>query len=139
MSDIFALQGKSNCGKTETINEVFVELQSKYSTASATLFTPNKIDVKAIIDIPIGGKIVKVGIESQGDPNSRLQASLIDFDNAGCDIIICACRTSGMTVNWINSYSHSYQIQFIQQSWVPNNSQASNRAMALNIISLAGL
>ena len=97
MSNIFALQGKGNLGKTWTINQVYLELQNKYSTAQATLFTPNTIDVKAIMDIPIRGNIIKVGIESQGDPDSRLNSSLVDFVNANCDIIICACRTSGET------------------------------------------
>ena len=139
MSEIYALQGIGNSGKTQTINQVYLELQNKYPTSQATLFTPNNIDIKAIVDIPLNGRMVKVGIESQGDPNSRLNASLKDFVSSNCDVIICACRTSGMTVNWINSYSATHRIQFIRQKYVSNNFVAANKSMALNIISVAGL
>lgn len=139
MSKIFALKGKGNSGKTETINQVFLILQNKYSTAQATHFKPNLKDVEAIIDIPLNGKIIKVGIESQGDPNSRLNTSLIDFVSSNCDIIICATRSSGMTVNWVNNYSSTHQITVIQQIYTNTNFSAANNSSALNIISMAGL
>jgi hypothetical protein len=39
-----------------------------------------------------------MGIESQGDPNSRIFKSLPFFVNKECDIILCACRNRGETV-----------------------------------------
>jgi hypothetical protein len=71
-----------------------------------------------------------VGIESQGDPNSRLKRSLPAFAAAKCDIIFCACRTSGMTVDWINALSAAYIIHFVAQTVVANNHGATNDATA---------
>ncbi|HID82787.1 MAG TPA: hypothetical protein EYH06_07515 [Chromatiales bacterium] len=136
MSDIIALKGRGNSGKTQTIKAVFKNLKIKYPSAKITILEPNTTEIKIIIDI----NGIKVGLESQGDPNSRLKQSLSDFSNAKCDIIICATRTSGMTVQWVNSYSSQYNITFLQQSYVLKNSQsATNIKTANHIISVAGL
>jgi alkyl hydroperoxide reductase subunit AhpC len=86
-------------------------------------------------------KNLLIGIESQGDPNSRLGGSLNDFEKNGCDIIFCTARTRGMTVQWINSHSKKYKINFIQQTIVENNKQQTqrNQNVAQDIISKAGL
>jgi acid phosphatase class B len=83
-----------------------------------------------------------VGIESQEDPNSRLGDSLNDFENNGCEIIFCASRTRGMTVQWINSHSQKYHINFIQKAVFGNNKQQQNQKnqiVAQNVINKAGL
>lgn len=136
MNHIVALKGKGNSGKTETIKMVFTLLKNKYPKASVNLLKCNTKDVKVIM--LINGHTV--GIESQGDPNSRLQQSLIDFNNAKCDIIICATRSSGMTVNFVNSYSSTRKIYFIQQKYTTTANKTSiNNEIALQIISTCGL
>ena len=112
MSDIYALQGRGNSGKSDTIDKVFTELVRKYPSASVQLLSPGTRDINAILTNVKGHK---VGIESQGDPGSRLQQSLQTFANANCTIIICATRTSGMTVSWVNSLSPAYVVHFIPQ------------------------
>jgi hypothetical protein len=88
----------------------------------------------------INVKGFSIGIESQGDPNSRLKQSLNDFAKNKCDIIFCAARTRGMTVNWIMSHSKQYHINFNKQKVVMNKQQAqSNQSVAQNIIFQAGL
>ncbi|MDO9559857.1 MAG: hypothetical protein Q7I89_09275 [Syntrophales bacterium] len=136
MSHFIALKGKGSSGKTDTIKLVFQLLQNKYPNARVNVLIPNTIDIKATM--VINGH--KVGIESQGDPSSRLKQSLSDFVNAGCSIIICATRSSGMTVGWVNDYSSGNQIDFIQQNYtsVANHSMVNNQT-ALHIISTAGL
>ena len=136
MSDIIALKGKGNSGKTQTINAVYKNLHRKYPNAIITNLYPNTIDIKIIMDI----NGTKVGIESQGDPGSRLKQSLSDFSDANCDIIICATRTRGMTVNWVNSYSSKYNITFLQQTYATKNNQSeTNIRTANHIITMAGL
>lgn len=136
MSHFIALKGKGSSGKTETINLVFQLLQNRYPNAVVDILIPNTVDIKATMDI--NGH--KVGIESQGDPRSRLQQSLADFVNAGCSIVICATRTYGMTVDWVNNYSSGNQIDFIQQNYaaLADHSKVNNQT-ALDIISTAGL
>lgn len=51
-------------------------------------------DVKA--ELTVNG--FRIGIESQGDPESRVYASLKEFAQNHCNIIITACRTKGDTI-----------------------------------------
>lgn len=136
MSDMFALQGRGNSGKSDTIKKIYSDLTKKYPNAHVQNLSPHTNDIKIIMTI---NKHI-VGIESQGDPNSRLLQSLQDFSQAKCDIIICATRTSGMTVEWVKSFSKNYKIHFIPQVYAsPHNQQASNLRVAQNIIAQAGL
>lgn len=84
---VFANCGAGNQGKSSSVKEVYHLLNSKYK---AILMTGGA-DIKATIRI----NGVLVGVESQGDPYSRLFQSLDDFVSMGCDIIVCACRSSG--------------------------------------------
>ena len=136
MGDIYALQGRGNSGKSDTINKVFTELVRKCPSASVQQLFSGTRDITAILSNVKGHK---VGIESQGDPGTRLQKSLQDFANAKCTIIICATRTSGMTVRWVNSMSPPYAVHFIQQVYVATNFNANNLRVARNIIAQAGL
>lgn len=114
-------------GKSTSIRYVFEILSERYKAGVHVLLPTTgynkKEDVKAIIDIPqLNGDIVKVGIESQGDPNSRQNQSIDDFLNAGCEIILVACRTRGKTVNkieWLRGIHHWQAIWFDNSSmWV---------------------
>ena len=135
MNDLFALQGRHDCGKTETLNDVIQLLTSKYSKANINIVINGK-DKKVIMKNVNG---FTIGIETQGDPNSRLEQSLLDFLNANCNIIFCACRTSGMTVDWVHSLAKKYNIHFIKQTITTNNTTNSNMNKAISIIQLAGL
>jgi ABC-type dipeptide/oligopeptide/nickel transport system ATPase component len=142
MKKIVALQGSSNCGKSTTIRNVFELLVKKYNIQPSQIQDcyPNHgkhPDCKVILKNVNGHKI---GIEGQGDPNSRQKQSFDDFAKDGCDIIFCTCRTSGMTVDWINAYKDTYELKFIQQTKVPKNKIAMNNdAMAKKMIEEAGL
>lgn len=134
--DIFALQGPANSGKTDTLIRVRDLLQAKYPNAAMTSLHNGTRDVKVIFR-GINGKAI--GIESQGDPNSRLKDSLSDFQSAGCDIIFCACRTAGMTVNWIRALSPPYHIQFVQKLRVTHGHGSTNAAVAASLLQMSGL
>jgi hypothetical protein len=137
VADIYALQGASNSGKSDTVIRVFNALVQKYPSAVVQQLHGQTRDVKVILR---GINRLTVGIESQGDPNSRLQGSLADFSSANCDVIFCACRTSGMTVNWVNSHSPKYNIHFVRQQYVAGNLQAAaNAATAQRLIAMSGL
>ena len=136
VTHIFALQGPSNCGKTDTLIRVRDALVSKYPSATIQNLHGGTRDIKVILR---GIKGLVVGIESQGDPNSRLQQSLNDFISADCDIIFCACRTKGMTVAWINTLSPPHHIRFISQSIATHIHTTTNTATAATLIHVAGL
>ena len=136
MAHIIALQGPSNSGKTSTLIQVFKGLQDRYPAATVRELASGIIDVKVIM-YDINGKVV--GIESQGDPGSRLQQSLADFLAEQCDIIYCACRTRGMTVEWVNALSSKHQVQLVPKARSTDNFANENSITATSLINLAGL
>ena len=83
---LFALTGKYDSGKTSTIKLVYNILQEKFNLQKID----DKNDIKVIIEI----NGVKIGIESEGDPQSegggRLKDSLKEFVSSNCQIIICS-------------------------------------------------
>jgi hypothetical protein len=139
MAEIYVLQGPAKCGKSSTIKEIFRELNTKYPNCIKKDYFPDQYDIQIEMQ-NIKGFLV--GIESQGDPNSRLKNSLSDFEESGCDIIFCAARTRGMTVQWINSHSGNYHINFIPQTIVgKDKGQQTQRdqSVAQSILSKADL
>jgi hypothetical protein len=136
MAHIIALQGAGNSGKTSTLLEVFAQLKVKYPLAKIDEYHQGTHDIKVVLH-NIKGKVV--GIESRGDPGSRLETSLPDLLKKKCDIIFCACRTRGMTVDWINAYKKANNVQFIPQTYVSAGHKASNTATAKSLIKMAGL
>ena len=137
MKKIIALKGAGQRGKTSTIKIVYANFLEKY--AKIIDYFPSEHDIKILMQDVNG---LKIGIESGGDPNSRLKDSLKDFHKAGCDIIFCATRTSGMTVDWVDAYSKQYEIVYFEQTAVEGNEkqqEKSNKAMAQKLITAAGL
>jgi hypothetical protein len=110
MNTIIALRGVANRGKTASIKRVYDLLKGAYSKA---MFQEIVVGVDIQIIITIDG--VKVGIESQGDPNSRQLKSLKTFVKVGCKVIVCATRSYGMTVDAVNSLSKQYNIQWLEK------------------------
>jgi hypothetical protein len=127
-----ALSGRGNVGKTGTIKQVFELLKSKHRITET-----NEINAGADITviIVIGG--VKIGIESQGDPGSRIFESLKLFVKEDCHIIICATRSWGATVDTFSELaSDSYKLIQLWQVVKDTDSEqkASNKAMAERIV-----
>ena len=136
MANIFALQGSSNSGKSSTLIHLLNLVVAKYPNATVQTLHGGTKEVQVIVH-PVNGK--KVGIESRGDPGSHLQQSLTDFRNANCNIVFCACRTRGMTVNWINAMSPPDSVQFVQQTRTQVRQQNANATMASNLMKMAGI
>ena len=84
-------KGHAAVGKSSSIYKVYEKLKTLYPSAVTDIKKDG--DITATIDI----NGVLVGIESQGDPNSRMFVTLPGLVARGCQIIVCACRTSGAT------------------------------------------
>jgi ABC-type multidrug transport system ATPase subunit len=108
-TQIIALYGRSNIGKTTTLKLV-VEKLKKLPNATFQVFTETP-DIKVIITI---GK-TKIGIESQGDPDGRLEESLDYFIRVECDVIICATRTWGATTELVKNRAKPENIHWIKK------------------------
>ena len=95
---LLALSGLPKAGKTKTIKEVYRLLRETYPEATVTWVDPKEepaesSDKDICLFMEIDGTLI--GIESQGDPNSRLQKSLKQFaeHQPPCEVILCARRT----------------------------------------------
>lgn len=128
---IFVLQGKSSVGKTTTIKKIYNLLINELSAerVNANSEVLNKNDIRVILKIDN----VYIGIGSEGDPGSELDKNLEIFVKNQCQIIICACRTRGRTVDWINKYSNEFKIEWIRKN-PSNNQDESNEKYAKEVV-----
>lgn len=131
---VISLQGIANVGKSETVKKAYVMLKAKYPNATILREEIGRVDITVILII----KNIKIGIESQGDPNGRLvKESLERFVQKGCQIIICNTRTSGRTVDAVIELQqkHKYEVVWLQQVKAePSAQHSSNVEMAEKII-----
>ena len=96
---IIALRGNGNTGKSSTIKLVF-DMFLKMYKEQISLIDKGPLNICDITKIFSCNKIT-IGIESQGDPNSKIFTSLPKFVQKKCDLIICATRTKGKTVRLV--------------------------------------
>jgi len=131
MKRAIALKGRTDSGKTYTISKVYELLKAKYPPIEEEDFKI-AVDIRVILII----KGFKIGIESQGDPDSRLENSLNLFIKKECDVIVCATRTRGQTVEAVEKLSKfDYEIKWLEQNYVkPVEQDKNNLAMAKDII-----
>lgn len=95
---VIANRGAGGIGKSSSVKAVYNLLKSKGYPLFSEEWQGG--DIKAIFDI----KGVKVGIESQGDPRYDMEKTMEEFVEAGCDIIITACRTKSDTYHKVTNY-----------------------------------
>jgi len=131
MKTILALRGAGNRGKSTTLGLLIEMIKVEYPSAT---FEESKFKVDITIVITINGK--RVGIETQGDPNSRLGASLKRFIEIGCEVIICASRSYGSTVDLVNAAANSgYHVKWFEKIKSTNvhDQSAANKAAAREV------
>jgi alpha-D-ribose 1-methylphosphonate 5-triphosphate synthase subunit PhnL len=131
MKTIIALKGLANSGKSATLKKVYEHLKATYPNAPIRHELVNH-DVRAVMEIK--GRFL--GIESQGDPGSRLFTSISLFVREECELIICATRTRGATVQAVEELASQYDIKRIDKLREPDATQheRANTALALDIM-----
>lgn len=104
---IIANYGDADLGKTSSILRVYEKLCAVVDNET----TPEVIHSKEESDGDICAVLiihgVKVGIASQGDPWSNQKCWLDDLLNAGCEIILAACRYTGATTKNIEDFAQN--------------------------------
>lgn len=142
---IIAVYGRQNEGKSETIRKVCELLIANFPNAVPN---PSVIHYNGDILVTIQLGAIKIGLESQGDPNSRMisedtLAKLADKNInpvlGGCDIIVCATRTKRGTVDKVDSIANQYNYHTLWKSsyYTPNlNTTVLNKMAAEEIINI---
>ena len=134
MKTLIALRGAGNRGKSTTLKAVIELVKAAYPSAT---FEETRYTVDVTIVIVIGR--IKVGIETQGDPNSRLGQSLKIFIEVGCKVIVCASRSYGRTVVIVTETNASgYQINWVKKASVEESARqaAANKVVAKEIFAM---
>lgn len=134
---MLAIWHQANKGKTETLREFSNQLLNAFPTAR--IIFPIPLAIPAVGDfrlvVEINGRIV--GIETEGDPNTKLDLRLVDLaDNFHCDVILCTTRTSGRTVDAVDHvagtrgynviWTSTYQFDIPAQFSFVNQQKASH-------------
>ena len=126
---VIANSKPADCGKSTSVCCVFEVLSSRYPTGVKILKPDSGVysraeDVAAIIEIPQPkGGIVKVGIESFGDPGyARPKESIDKFVKEDCEIILVATRLKEPTIGYVTDLrdNHNWQVIWFDNStmWV---------------------
>ena len=133
MKNIYAIYGRAEIGKTSTVREIYNLLIEKFGkqiiVETETNIFSHKGDIR--VTVKINGKLI--GIESQGDPDSRLKASLDIFVKVNCDIILCATRTRGTTVDFVKQLEQEYNINWIKKPDFADDYEQKNEGLAKDI------
>ncbi len=126
---VIANWGHARQGKSDTVKRIARIILSNFPQATTI---PPVIDFSTDIKVIITIDKLKIGIESQGDPNSRLFESLNEFAKENCDLIVCSTRTSGATVDAVSELNSSSGYDII---WVTNYRSNEKNTDSLNNLS----
>ncbi len=131
---IIAFKGKSNVGKTEVITKVR-DLLLEESEVEEIKYEKKGKDFIAILIF--SGQ--QIGLISQGDWGEGVRDNFKKIQQEQfCEIIMCATRTRGKTVNVIKEYDPQYKITWLKQIKCEGqkNQEQNNEKMAHKIVDL---
>lgn len=117
MKTILAIWHSGDKGKTETLREFANLLLATYPLCIPIfpiplVLSPNG-DIRLVVKI--NGRII--GVESWGDPTTKLKERLIDLaDSYHCEIILCSTRTKGDTVKAVENLHNTRGFEMIWTS-----------------------
>lgn len=102
------MYGLSSQGKSETDRETTNFVLSAFPNNTLQAINTGA-DITYFVEI----NGIKIGIESQGDPNSRMFQSLKTFVARGSDILICSCQSRGATADAVEDLHRTHQYEII--------------------------
>jgi len=131
---IITIYGRYNEGKTSTIRNVYNMLMSETPIPIMDRDVPQEGDILVVLTI---GDI-RIGIESEGDPNGRMitENTLQQLAESNCDIILCASRTRGTSVKLIDhvAIEFNYNTLWTSSNYSPRlDHEVLNTRLAENI------
>ena len=131
MKKVFALRGRRNVGKSQTIRTVDELLRAKLPAIKVQHEHRTRVELSVVLEI----NGVKIGVETTGENIGKIQSSFDLFVSLGCEVIICATRTTGKTVNAVNTLQ-GYEVVWLEQraQSAPFEQVLSNLAMARHIV-----
>lgn len=118
---IIALQGKGNTGKTTTLLQLISVIECK----GYKIYVKKPHRTEKVVVADING--ITVGITTRGDNKECLKT---DFAVLGkCDLYVCACRSSGETVDFLNGEAGNGTVTY-HGKWYVNSSSGGKEENA---------
>lgn len=130
---LISLRGRGNSGKTTTVTQLhslmiesgYLQVPGQYSS---------RVDFTDIL--AKNGKLI--GITSYGDTEDAIRERLIRFNEANCDIMICACRSDGGSLRAVTNTLSDIEIRLIPKTIVQriNIRETTNLCDAMRLLSI---
>lgn len=144
---IIANWGQGGQGKSQTTNLLFNELTTTHGATINRTSYPPILPPTPDVSVILNYNGFLVGLEGQGDPNSRMFRTVNILAQNNCDVIFCNTRTSGATVREVQRIARDFQYRLI---WVTNdrsdhiannilNQRSANRFAHLVLVVLSGV
>lgn len=126
MKTLIVLKGTERVGKSESIKMAYRLLLDRYCYARRV-----NVSVEASLgsketNARITANGIKIGIESMGDRPGHLRKSLRKFKGDGCEVIICAARSS--FVDKIVKEVPEYKVDIIEKNHAGSSTAAQSLA-----------
>ena len=110
---IICLQGRSSSGKTTTISMLYNQLLKN----GFTIVEGGPVRPGANFSAILKRKGVLLGITSYGDMAEQIRSRLSGFQNANCNLAICACRGTGVTLETVRNFpgcTHEFMAKTVE-------------------------
>lgn len=124
---VLAVRGKSAVGKSTSIRQAFDELLLIPESKEIWRLPKGQVDLVAIVKVR--GRLV--GFASQGDWIRYLRPDLQKLIRAKCHVIVCATKSRGDTVKYVENLKLTYSVEWIEKLPATNqriaNKQTANR------------
>ena len=101
MPQIISLEGDLRSGKSTTLDLLYDLMKAKGYTAVLDRRKSQSRDLTVILQ----KEGINIGLSSYGNNAALIGRHVDSFIEKGCSIIICACRTYGLTKNILENYS----------------------------------
>jgi hypothetical protein len=106
---VIALRGKSNSGKSSTIRLAYQRLSQEGMRVRPA---STRMEIRGAI-LELNG--VKVGFVSLGDLAEILEGYFGFLMSEGCVVIVCATRSYGGTVEFVQGLESDYNIVWVEK------------------------
>ena len=138
MVKIFVLQGVHDSGKTSTLDMVDKLLHEKYPKL---VVKEEEFNYWIMYELQVHGRSVYVGVKADGDDSKIIREDINCLLECECEIIFCACRSKGHTVEAVKRFSKEADITFVKKTLEADESKQRkvNTADAQKLLALAGL
>ena len=137
---LFCLKGRANVGKSATICCIYDKIKNNDCEILEQKFKDGiMIEIVAIIRNVNG---LTIGINSYGDLGDMVSKQLQSLTDRNCDIIFCASRTRGATVQEVRKMKgKGYEVKFVKKNIADSNTHyiTVNEEQADKLLEMVGL